>query len=95
MESINVIINDDLVYTDDALYEDCDSNSAPSRDVETEKNEKRDEAVTRMDKVVDDFRINLEPSSRVKLNHPLDQVIGDVTEPMKTRRQVRNKINYL
>ena len=51
--------------------------------------------MTRMDKVVDDFRINLEPSSRVKLNHPLDQVIGDVTEPMKTRRQVRNEVNYL
>ena len=86
MESINVVIDDALVHTDDALDEDCDSDSAPSRDVETKKNEKRDEALTRMNKVVDDFRINLEPSSRVKLNHPLDQVIGDVTEPMKTRR---------
>ena len=48
-----------------------------------------------MDKAVEDSGINLEPSVRVKLNHPLDQVIGDVTEPMKTRRQVRNEVNYL
>ena len=48
-----------------------------------------------MKKYVDDFRINLEPSSKVKLNHLLDQVIRDVTKPMKTRSQVRNKVNYL
>ena len=95
MESINIVIDDALVHTDDTLDEDCDSDSALSRDVKTEKNEKRDEAVTQMDKIIDDFRINLEQSSKVKLNHPLDQVIGDVTEPMKTRRQVRNKVNYL
>ena len=50
MESINVVIDDALVHTDDALDEDCDSDSAPSRDVEKEKNKKRDEVVTRMDK---------------------------------------------
>ena len=48
-----------------------------------------------MDKAVEDSGINLEPSFRVKLNHPLDQIIKDVTKPMKTRRQVRNKVNYL
>ena len=91
MESINVVIDDALVDTD----EDCDSDSAPSRDVEMEKNEKRDEVLTRMDKAIDDFRINFEPPCRVKLNHPLDQVIGDVTETMKTRSHMRNEVNYL
>ena len=83
MESINVVIDDALVHTDDALDENCDSDSAPLRDVEMEK-KKKDETVTRMDKGVDDFRINLKLSSRVKLNHPLDQMIGDVTESTKT-----------
>ena len=63
--------------------------------LDTKKNEKKDEALTRMDKAINDFRINLEPSSCVNLNQPLDKVIGDVTEPMKTRHRVRNKINYL
>ena len=71
MKSINVIIDGALVHTDDALDDDCVLDSALFGDIETEKNEKINKAVTRMDKVVDDFRINLEPSSRVKLNHPL------------------------
>ena len=86
MESINVVIDDALVHTDDTLDEDCDSDSAPSRDVEKEKNEKRDGAVTRMDKAIENFGINLELSARVKLNRPWDQVIGDITESMKTKR---------
>ena len=57
--------------------------------------EKRDATLTWVDKVEDDIEINLEPSARVKLNHPLDQVIGDVSEPMKTRRQVRNEANHV
>ena len=63
IELINVVIDDALVHTDDTLDKNCDSDSAPSKDVEREKNEKKDEAVThsRMDKAVDDFRINLEP----------------------------------
>ena len=93
MESINVIIDDALLHTNNALDKDCNLDSVPSRDVAMEKNEKRDEAVPQMDKIIDDLRINLEPSSSVKLNHPLDQVIGNVTEPMKTRHQVRNEIN--
>ena len=40
MESINVVIDDALVHTDDALDEDCDSDSAPSRDLEKEKRKK-------------------------------------------------------
>ena len=38
-----------------------------------------------MDETEDDIGGNLEPSARVKLNHPLNQVIGDVSAPMKTR----------
>ena len=51
--------------------------------------------MTQMDKATENLKINLEPSARVKLNHSLDQMIRDVTEPMKTRRQVRNEVNYL
>ena len=59
------------------------------------KNENRDEVAIQMDKAIENSGINLEPSVRVKLNHPLDQVIGDVTQLMKTRHQVRNEVNYL
>ncbi|KAG5555080.1 hypothetical protein RHGRI_012571 [Rhododendron griersonianum] len=37
----------------------------------------------------------LEPSARVKLNHPTSQVIGNVTDPMKTRRQMRDEVSYV
>ena len=59
------------------------------------KNENRDEVAIQMDKAIENSGINLEPSVRVKLNHSLDQVIRDVTEPMKTKCQVRNEVNYL
>ena len=36
-----------------------------------------------------------DPSARVKLNHPVTQVIGEVTAPMKTRRQTMNEVTYL
>ncbi|KAF7146021.1 hypothetical protein RHSIM_Rhsim04G0193900 [Rhododendron simsii] len=36
-----------------------------------------------------------EPSARVKLNHPISQVIGEPNDEMKTRRQIRNEINYV
>ncbi|KAL6981456.1 hypothetical protein U1Q18_023086, partial [Sarracenia purpurea var. burkii] len=32
----------------------------------------------------EDSPVPLNPSSRVKLNHPVDQVLGNVTEPMRT-----------
>ena len=95
MESINVAIDDTSIQSNGVLDEDCDSNSGGFVNIKKENNERRDAVVTRMDKVEDDIGINLEPSAKVKLNHPLDQVIGDVTEPMKTRRQVRNEVNYL
>ncbi|KAL6959559.1 hypothetical protein U1Q18_039710, partial [Sarracenia purpurea var. burkii] len=41
----------------------------------------------------EDSPVPLNPSSRVKLNHPVDQVLGNVTEPMRTRRQMRNQVN--
>ena len=63
--------------------------------MEKENKERREKIVTQMEKIEDDVGINLEPSSREKLNHSLDQVIGYVTEPMKIRRQVRNEVNYL
>ena len=56
---------------------------------------KREGAVIQMDEVVEDSGIILKPSAKVKLNHLLDQMIGDVTESMKTRRQVRNEVNDL
>ena len=39
MESINVVIDNALVHTNDALDEDYDSDSAYSRDVKTENNQ--------------------------------------------------------
>ena len=37
----------------------------------------------------------LDLSTRVKLNHPVTQEIGEVTAPVKTRRQARNEVTYL
>ncbi|KAL6981625.1 hypothetical protein U1Q18_023250, partial [Sarracenia purpurea var. burkii] len=41
----------------------------------------------------DDSPPHLNPLSRVKLNHPLDQVLGNVAEPMMTRRHMRNQVS--
>ena len=54
MESINIMIDDALVHTNDAFDEDCDLDSTTFGDIEKEKNEKRDGAVIRIDKVVED-----------------------------------------
>ena len=35
-----------------------------------------------------------EPSARVKSNHPLSQVIGDVNGPIKTRRQIQSEVSF-
>ena len=35
------------------------------------------------------------PSARVKLNHPAQQVIGSVSDRMKTRRQIRDKVSHM
>ncbi|XP_038722028.1 uncharacterized protein LOC120014180 [Tripterygium wilfordii] len=36
----------------------------------------------------------LEPSKRVKKNHPQDLILGEITAPMKTRRQLQNEVSY-
>ena len=46
MKSIDIVIDDALVHTDDTLDEDSDSDNAICGDVEKEKNKKRDGAVT-------------------------------------------------
>ncbi|GFZ06455.1 hypothetical protein Acr_18g0006250 [Actinidia rufa] len=61
-------------------------NSGDSEQAE-ERNKIKNVMIPHMDNTEDDIRNNLEPSARVKLNHPLGQVIGDVSAPMKTRRQ--------
>ncbi|XP_057499563.1 uncharacterized protein LOC130783824 [Actinidia eriantha] len=95
MEYINVVIDYALIHANDTLDENSDSNSATSEDAMKEKkNEKRDGAVIQMDKAIEDSDINLEPSVRIKLNHPLDQVIGDVTKQLKTRRQFADLADY-
>ncbi|GFY85734.1 hypothetical protein Acr_04g0004720 [Actinidia rufa] len=75
--------DDGLVHTDSALDENCDSNNGDSEHAE-KKNKTEGEVVSQMDKIEDDIGGNLEPSARVKLYHPLNQVIGDVLALMKT-----------
>ena len=95
MESINVVIDDLEVPTNFSFDEESNAGGRPKM------NESKDsEKVTLVEKdrgeqSLTEQEVTLEPSSRVKLNHPVDQVIGSVTEPMKTRRQVRNEVNYL
>jgi len=35
------------------------------------------------------------PSARVKLNHPAQQVIGSVSDRMKTRRQIQDEVSHI
>ena len=37
---------------------------------------------------------SLNPSARVRFNHPSSQVIGKVTDPVKTRRQIRDEVSH-
>ncbi|XP_028082668.1 uncharacterized protein LOC114283990 [Camellia sinensis] len=37
----------------------------------------------------------LKPSGRVKLNHPMQQVIGSVLDQMKTRKQIREEVSHM
>ncbi|KAL6969801.1 hypothetical protein U1Q18_029514, partial [Sarracenia purpurea var. burkii] len=41
----------------------------------------------------EDSPAQLNSSSKVKLSHPIDQVLGNVSEPMMTRRQMRNQVS--
>ncbi|GFY91011.1 hypothetical protein Acr_07g0012070 [Actinidia rufa] len=68
------------IHTDNALDEDCDLDSEDSGNAEKNNNEMKDEAVMQMDKGEDEVGGNLEPSARVKLNHPLDQCTTHVSE---------------
>ena len=40
-------------------------------------------------------RTTREPSSRIKLYHPADQVIGEINEGVRTRSRRHNKINFV
>lgn len=86
MESINAVIDDLEIPTDSSFDEESNTGGRP------DMNESKDsEKVTLVEKDNSDQSLTeqeetLEPSSRVKLNHPVDQVIGSITEPMKTRR---------
>ena len=59
MESIKVVIDDGLVHTNNALDEDCDSDSAPFGEMMKEKPEKGEEMVTHVDKVRNNRGISL------------------------------------
>ena len=39
--------------------------------------------------------LTLTPSARVKLHHPSSQVLGKVTDKLKTRRQIREEVSHL
>ena len=40
-------------------------------------------------------RSTTEPSSRMKMYHPTDQVIGELNEGVRTRHRHHNKINFV
>ncbi|KAF7148812.1 hypothetical protein RHSIM_Rhsim03G0246900 [Rhododendron simsii] len=104
IESINVVIDDMTLdepevtnyecfepfcvheQTDQAnCQDDGDIEDGVENDEEEIKTEEQDDSVETGDTV--------KPSARVKLNHPETQVIGKVSDPMKTRRQIRDEFD--
>ncbi|KAF7147045.1 hypothetical protein RHSIM_Rhsim03G0165200 [Rhododendron simsii] len=102
MESINVVIDDMTLdepevtnyecfepfcvqeQTDQANCQDDGDIEDGVENIEEEiKTEEQDDSIEMGD--------TLNPSARVKLNHPETQVIGKVSDPMKTRRQIRDE----
>ncbi|KAG5528763.1 hypothetical protein RHGRI_029433 [Rhododendron griersonianum] len=106
MESINVVVDENpLIETDNGindlnepLFEQAmdDVPDSSSNDNEQDNEEPKDEGQEgdEDDSEQPDEEQNLEPSARVKLNHPTSQVIGKVSDPMKTRRQTRDEVSY-
>ncbi|KAH7856011.1 hypothetical protein Vadar_031574 [Vaccinium darrowii] len=68
------------------------SSTDNDQDTESMKEEEADEDENSDNRVETQ---QLQPSARVKLNHPTSQVIGNVTDPMKTRRQMREEVSYM
>ncbi|KAF7151833.1 hypothetical protein RHSIM_Rhsim02G0155200 [Rhododendron simsii] len=106
MESINVVVDENpLIETDNGandlnelLFEQAmdDVPDSSSNDNDQDNEEPKDEGQDgdEEDNEQHDKEQNLEPSARVKLNHPTSQVIGKVSDPMKTRRQTRDEVSY-
>ncbi|KAF7126654.1 hypothetical protein RHSIM_Rhsim11G0023400 [Rhododendron simsii] len=103
MESINVVV-DDMSYTDidtsngDAFeffnFQEPTVNIESQEDVDSDRNSEEEEDIKVEEKGEPTEEIaSLKPSARVKLNHPEAQVIGKVTDPMKTRKQVRDEVD--
>ncbi|KAF7145444.1 hypothetical protein RHSIM_Rhsim04G0139100 [Rhododendron simsii] len=105
MESINVVV-DDMSYTDidtsngDVFelfnFQEQTVNIESQEDVDSDGNFEEEEDIKVEEKGEPTEEIaSLKPSARIKLNHPEAQVIGKVTDPMKTHKQVQdeNKTN--
>lgn len=106
MESINVVIDDMVKDEVEVTNDDCfepfcvqeQTNKVISQDDgdnedEVETNEKEIKIEEQDESIETDA--NLKPSARVKLNHRETQVIGKVSDHMKTRRQIRDEVTYL
>jgi hypothetical protein len=106
MESINVIVDEKLVNEEscstnellDQVFEQDTGNpqDKPNSD-DLEESVKDDTEIEENDQESDkgSEEGTLQPSSRVKLHHPTSQVLGKVTEPMKTRKQLRDEVSYV
>ncbi|XP_038711817.1 uncharacterized protein LOC120006011 [Tripterygium wilfordii] len=81
MESTNVIIHDDVF--------ESDATSPQAEPVVT--TEVTLEKPTSIQAVKQSTSNVLETSKRVKKNHPQDLILGEITAPMKTRRQLQNE----
>ncbi|GMH05098.1 hypothetical protein Nepgr_006938 [Nepenthes gracilis] len=86
MESINIVVND--IPHDHPKSTDC-SNQDDGHDDALPNISSSD-----IEQVTPTTIPTKEPSSRVKLNHPKDQMLGDVNEGMRLRRRILNQLTY-
>ncbi|KAG5562829.1 hypothetical protein RHGRI_005526 [Rhododendron griersonianum] len=103
MESINVVVDESPLNEADFISNDVyetlsdqdtgdaveENSSEEDTDISKEEERKDDE----QDCESHDEPLN--PTARVKLNHPTSQVIGNVADPMKTRKQLRDEVSYV
>ncbi|KAF7150992.1 hypothetical protein RHSIM_Rhsim02G0114700 [Rhododendron simsii] len=98
--------NDSEVKVDEPLEdEELGQHNLVEVDIPTSADEKvENDSEVKVDEPLEDEELgqyNLvpvstkEPSARVKLHHPISQVIGDPNDEKKTRRQIGNEINYV
>ncbi|KAF7153570.1 hypothetical protein RHSIM_Rhsim01G0047600 [Rhododendron simsii] len=99
MESINVVVDESPLNEADFISNDV-YETLSDQDIGNAVEENSSDADTNISKEESkddeqDYESHdepLNPTARVKLNHPTSQVIGNVADLMKTRKQLRDEV---